>query len=208
MNKYHIGIRLKGFSKSFFKIQKDKTNNNESNYVPHITLLRPFYTENERELIEIFNKTLSQYEDPIKFTIKKINYFNNDKKIIKAEIEKNPEIENIIHSLESNLEKIIYFASEKQGNEINLHTTISEDNNLLLLDKLDHEILPIEQYLLRIYLLKHYENKKLILREYDLYLKKSLIREEALNKELFKETIKEFTKRTGLIPTLNGFISK
>lgn len=202
MDKYHIGIRLRGFSKSFFKVQKAKINNNDMKYVPHTTLLRPFYTTNENELIKIFTNTLSQYTNPISFQIININYFNNNKYIIKAEIKKNPKIENIIHSLEGNLEKIINFKHPKIENRINLHTTISKEENLSIMQNLDQSILPIDQYLLRIYLLK---NKK-ILREYDFYLNKSLERNDAINKELFKETINQFQKQTGLTPSHIGFI--
>jgi 2'-5' RNA ligase len=212
MDSFHIGIRLRGFSKSFFKIQKAKSNNNNNNikYVPHITLLRPFYTTDENQLIENFNNTLSQYKDPIKFQITDFDYFDNDKKIIHGKIKQNHEIEKMIDSLESNLEKIIQFKHPKIGNKINLHTTISEEPDLSIIKYLDNMILPIDQYLLRVYLLKHHENtkQKLILREYDFYLNRSLTREEAKDKELFKETINQFTKKTGLIPTYKGFTKK
>lgn len=202
MDSYHIGTRLRGFSKSFLKVQKAKTNNKEIKYVPHITFLRPFYTTNENQLIETFNQTLSKYEEPIKFQITKFNYFNNDKKIVHTTIQQNSEIENIIHSLENNLEKIIQFKHKKIEDKINLHTTISEEKDTSIMKKLDEIILPIDQYLLRVYLLKN----KLILREYDFYLNQSLTREDAINKELFKETIKEFQSKTGLKASPNGFI--
>ena len=201
MDLYHIGIRLRGFSKSFFKIQKAKTDNREEKYVPHITLLRPFYTSDENKLIDIFNKTLSQYNEPILFKITDFNYFDNQKKIIHGTIEKNQEIENIIHSLEGNLEKTIRFKHPKAGKEINLHTTISEEDNLSIMKELYNKILPIDQYLLRTYLLKN----KLILREYDFYLNQSLTREEAKDKEIFRETIESFKTKTGLMPTPKEF---
>lgn len=209
MDKYHVGIRLRGFSKSFFKVQKAKSEQNDEKYVPHITLLRPFYANNEKELIEVFYQTLNQYKDPIKFNITDFGYFDNSKKIIKGEIDYNPQIENIIHSLENNLEKIIKFENEKPEDKINLHVTISEQNDLSIMKYLDNQILPIEQYLLRIYLLKHNQNpkQKLILNEYDFYLENHLLsREEAKDKELFRQTIKNFQMQTGLKSSSKGFI--
>lgn len=204
-SKYHIGIRFRGFAKSFLKIENAKTNDNNPHYVPHMTLLRPFYATNEKELINAFNDTLKQYTEPIKFTLTDINYFNNEQKVIKAEIKRNPEIEGIIHNLEGGLENIIRFQHEKIGEEINLHSTISIEDDLTVLPKLDHSILPIDQYMLRIYLLKHTDPKQ-ILKEYDFYLGRSLKREEAISKDLFKDTIAAFTAKTGLKPTPNGFV--
>jgi 2'-5' RNA ligase len=58
MDKYHIGTRARGFAKNFFKSLHDKT---QKKYVPHITLIRPFTTENEEGLINIFKKTIEEF---------------------------------------------------------------------------------------------------------------------------------------------------
>lgn len=203
MNKYHIGIRFRGFAKGFFKDQKLEIHNDDLKYVPHATLLRPFYTTNENKLIEEFNNTLSKIKAPIKYTISEFEHFNNNKKIIFGKIEKNIEIERIIYSLEDNLKDCTKFIYTRMGDgKINLHTAISEEENISSMNKLEHSVLPIDQYLLRIYLLKN----KLILREYDFYLNQSLIRKEAKSKRIFQKTIYKFKKQTGLIPTSDGFI--
>jgi 2'-5' RNA ligase len=191
MDNYNIGIRLRGFSKRFFREEKEKINNDEGKYVPHITILRPFCTNNESELIKIFEQTLVKYEDPIQFQITDFDYFNNDKKILYGRIKDSGELREIRNGLNNSLEEIINFKHPKIGNDYNPHVTISIEENENSLDKLDKEDLPINQYLLRICLLKN----KLVLREYDFYLKKSLARDEAKDDKIFKDTIKKLHKK-------------
>jgi 2'-5' RNA ligase len=207
---YHVGIRLHGYAKDFIKaltceISKNfNLGNLEKRIVPHMTLIRPFTTENEIELVDSFEETLSAYKNPLFYTLKGFDVFENNEKVIYSRVEKNPEIEKIISGLEKSFGNNIHYANEKinlpsDENEINLHCSIIDKNANAYLDyiknfvsqqKFPEQVQPV----FRIYLLKN----NFILREYDFYLKKSLERFDAINPFVFKETLSKFREKTDM----------
>ncbi|MDP2629066.1 MAG: 2'-5' RNA ligase family protein [Nanoarchaeota archaeon] len=206
MDKYHIGTRARGFVKEYLReikndVDKEQT---QKKYVPHMTLIRPFTTKNETRLIETFENFCSQQKELIPFTIEDFDAFYNPERIFYVKIRENQKLVDFINSLETSLiGKIKYIQKEiKEDNGRTLHLTISQGiPDFKVFRKLNKQ-LPIDQYLLRVYLLKN----KLILREYDFPLERMLTRDEAKNDFLFKETINAFTEKTGLVPSQDGFI--
>jgi 2'-5' RNA ligase len=216
--KYEIGTRLRGFAKNHIrnlneKLSEDFNMKKEEKIIPHLTFLRPFYTQNEEQLISNFNQTLQKQKDPIYFTINNFGIFRNEQKTFYANIKQNPQIENLIGRLENSLEGIITYRDQKislpeEENSINLHSTILKIPDYLLPRTIEYinknPLKKIEQGLLRVYLLKD----KKILREYDFFLEKSLERNEAKDKEIFQRTMEQFKTKTNLIPSPEGFLPK
>ncbi len=211
MDKYHIGTRLRGDAKDYIKsmaLQTSRRYTNSENWkriVPHMTLIRPFTTSDEKEVINNFEKTLSQFtEIPTFYKIIGLDLFEEPERILYATVLPNKKINNIIKELENNLEDKIDYLYEKASSindekELNLHFTIAKDipkNHFLKIrNYLDSRMFaPMELPLHRAYLLK---NDK-ILREYDFALKKDLDRWDALDPLIFKEeTIPAFRKWSG-----------
>ena len=231
MNKYHIGVRLKGYSKDYVKSLFCSISNrcglNEFNQcIPHFTFVRPFSTKDEAEVIKLFDETLSKYSivnlgKPIIYGIEGFGIFDNKEKVIYAKLEKNESIENIIGDLENSLEgKVSYFGDKIQLPEeegINLHCTIVSrgvnSSYFSVLDFLNSQSFEkIRQPLLRVYLLKNNSNlkHKLILREYDFYLNDghgaNLERLDAINSILFRKTMAEFVRHTGYQISSEGIV--
>jgi len=206
MDKYHVGIRIRGFAKKYLrKIRHNLTSeDSEEKYIPHITLIPPFKTNNEERLITTFEEVCSNQKELISFSINGFGAFYNPKKIFYAVIEKNPELEKLIEAFENNLEKNVVYLKEKINpeKEKNLHLTIMQGIPPKITLTNLNSVGKIEQYLLRVYLLKN----KLILKEYDFALEELLTREQAKDKEIFQKTIQAFTEKTGLIPSPQGFI--
>ncbi len=211
MTNYEIGTRLKGHLQDYLKAltceicKEFQIGNLDKRMVPpHLTFLRPFSTNNEEELIRIFEETLSQYKEPINYTFKGFGTFENKEKVVYGEIKSNPQIENMIGNLERSLEKNICFINPqirlpREKNKTNLHCSIiskgANEDFLEIEDFLKKQNFQEETHpLLRVYLLR----ENLILREFDFYLNKSLGKWDALNPWIFKETKKRLKKKQGL----------
>ncbi len=209
MDKYEIGTRLRGYPKEYLKdlaleSHKIVLRDPEGDTVPHLTFLRPFYTSNEEKLINKFEKILSSYTEPILLKLNGFGIFDNEKKVIYGNLQKNEKINQMITTLEKGLEGLIKFKDKKiqlpeEKNRINLHSTIIRNlsekeyikvKNFIDIQKFD----PITQPLFRTYLLKNNH----ILREFDFYLNENLERVDAKKALLFRKTAREFENKTGL----------
>ncbi len=221
---YEIGTRLRGFSKHHLKrIAKDndiesKNKCLEKKYVPHVTFLRPFCIKenyNEGNLIKSFNNFCKKEKNILfKFNITDLGYFNNNEKIIFARINSRGKLEEFVQNMEESLNPLIDFKRPKIKKEkdphIIPHITLFKSDEIKNFQKEFETIknkidFPIEQYMVRAYLLKKENNKKTILREYDFCLNKSLKRTNALDKEIFKKTIEEFERKKILKSSKDGF---
>jgi len=218
MDKYEIGTRLKGYSKNYLKAltceisKKFNATDLEKKIVPHLTFLRPFKTENEPELIGLFEEILSQYKESINYSLEGFGAFKNKEKVFYGKIGSNPQIEDMINNLENSLEENINFIHPQvrlpeDKNKINLHCSIissgvkeyySEISDFL--DKQNFK--EIVNPLLRVYLLKN----DFILREFDFYLNLNLERFDAINPFIYRETEKAFEDKTGHKITKEGII--
>lgn len=220
MPTYEIGTRLRGFSKDHFKnLAKSKENSEENDYlnkkyVPHITFLRPFYIKEnseESELISRFGDFCEKDGGLYRFQITNLNYFPNKQKVIYGKISPENEITEFSENLEKQIYDMIKYKHEKIKNpgdpSMTPHVAIfknrENENFKQALRELQKSIdLPIDQFLIRTYLLKD----KQILREYDFCLERSLKRDETMDPATFRKTIDSFTSKTGLKPSPNGFV--
>jgi len=209
MNKYHIGIRLRGYAKDYLKALTCEISKNfcletllEKQIVPHITLLRPFTTENESKLVKSFGNVLSKYNKPIFYELNGFGVFENEEKVIYAKVNNNSDIEDLNFNLEWELTNKINFLESKPISPPNLNmrtfhcSVVSEGINQYFNEiKSFIENQPFPKTicpLFRVYLLRD----KFILREYDFYLNKNLERFDAINPFVFQETVAEFKKKT------------
>lgn len=218
MANYEIGTRLKGYSRDYLKAltceisKKFDMGNLTKRIVPHLTFLRPFATNSEQELIEVFEEILSKYNEPINYTLEGFGTFENEEKVVYGKIKSNFQIENIINDLEKSLEKNIRFLNSRirlpqEKNKINLHSSIiSKGANKYFSEIKDflkkQNFREMTHALLRVYLLRD----KIILREFDFYLNENLERWDAINPFVFQETKKAFTKKTNLKITEEGLL--
>jgi len=79
MTYYYIEIRYFGKAKSNFKklvheVDK-KFRLRKGHKVPHITLVQPFKTNNQKKLVATFKRVCSKYKKPMKFTVDGIGVF-------------------------------------------------------------------------------------------------------------------------------------
>ncbi|MDP3965966.1 MAG: hypothetical protein Q8Q04_00360 [archaeon] len=206
MNKYHIGTRLRGFSKKFLKEKRSLFSETEDvHYVPHITFVRPFFALNETLLVENFEDTCKRYVKPMKFNIENFDLFDlieNEKKVLYSKVNPDKKMNSFIESLEKNLSGIISYEENSPSDRRNLHATVYIGENYKEIKKFIEEDFFIDQYLLRTYLLKD----KKILYEYDFFLQKLLNRENALDKKVFTQTIESLKNKTGFSPSKEGFV--
>jgi len=219
MDRYHIGIRLKGYARDYFKaltcaISKkfDLDALSEKRIVPHVTLLRPFTTNNESGLITSFGEVLSNYTNPIFYNLNGFGVFDNEEKVIYAKLDKNSDLEDIALDLESGLSNKIKFLVDKiklpsEEDRLNLHCSIASKGINKYFNEIEHFIegqnFPKTTCpLLRIYLLKN----NFILREFDFYLKKNLERWDAINPFVFYETVENFKTATNIRISNEGIL--
>ena len=215
---YLIDIRLWGFAKTYMKSMKalaeSKFDLPSQKKVFHTTLLRPFNTYDEDELVKRFSEYCSSFaERKIPYTISGFDVFHNDQKIIYSHIDPSQELLDFRSGLENEIDDLIVYkqpkiSSSHDTDDVNLHITllkrgIDDSNYEQILSYLNNFQVdnPIEQYLLRVTLVKN----KLIHTEYDLFQNKTLDRELAIDDLYFKRTYKEFSSKTGLVSQPSGF---
>lgn len=216
MARYHIGTRLRGYPKDYLKalsceISKKYNLNSEKKIVPHLTFVAPFETDGESELVKSFDETLSKYSvsksAPIIYDIDGFGVFDNDEKVIYANIKRNESMEKIILDLRNSLEGKINSLSDIEYDEINLHCTLAGEginsyceDIMKFLNEQNFE--KTRHPLFRVYLLKN----NFILREFDFYLGKSLERFDAINPFVFDLTKKRFSEVTNYKINESGII--
>lgn len=199
MAHYLIEFRLRGFAKKYSQelikeIGKKFRVRGMKGKVSHITLYGPFSTNNEKRVVsEVLN--LCRKYDRIYFSIKGVDYFDNSvNKTIYLDIIPSEKFKTFRFELASKLNKITSTESKedsKNKENFKFHSTIAfKDINLKLVQILrylkNRKHPNIRQTLLRLTILKN--NK--ILYEYDFLLKQLLNRRQALNRQIFRETIK------------------
>ncbi|MFA5484772.1 MAG: 2'-5' RNA ligase family protein [Candidatus Pacearchaeota archaeon] len=222
MDKYHIGTRLAGYPRNYIKdlalfLDEKSGKRFSERIVPHLTFIPPFIIDNEEEVINIFNSTLSKFnKDLTTYKINGFGFFTKPEPVFYANIEKNEKINKMIKSLENNLENKITYLSEKISDigETNkyLHVTVSKDFNP---EEFNNIISSIDEYtnkykfremehpLFRIYLLKN----KYILREHSFALEESLYQPKAKRPFIFEEDKEIFSRKSGLKLSSDGMVN-
>lgn len=201
---YLIEIRFSGYAKDSIKELKEGISRNfhvtNRKIIPHVSLVGPLSTNNEKRLIRAVVDIAKNYK-LIKLKLDGVGYFRND--VIYVKIEPSEQLERLRVELVDELKEFCDLSPFDHEEPFKYHAT-------LVLHDIHHkfkkiwdyvqtwEIPKIEQYVLRITILT--ERRK-ILKEYDLILEKTLDRNQSLDKEIFKKTMKKLEKiRIGLPP--------
>lgn len=215
---YLVDIRFWGFAKTYLRslkaLAESKFDLPFKKKVFHTTLLRPFNTYDEDELVDRFSDYCSRFAGhKIPFTISDFDVFHNDQKIIYANINPSQELLDFRSGLEEYLDDLIAYKQSKITSShdeggFNPHVTllkkgVDDSNYEWILSYLNGFTVdnPIGQYLLRVTLVKN----KSIHAEYDLFQNKMLDRELAIDDSYFKRTYAEFSSKTGLVSDPAGF---
>jgi 2'-5' RNA ligase len=207
MTSYLIEFRVRGYAKRYAKElifdvgRKFRVRGmTHKNPVPHITLYGPFNTNNEKKVISEIQNLCRKY-DRIYFSFRGFNYFNNStNKVIYLDITPSLELKRFREELALKLKPITSTKSKedaKNKENFKFHSTIAFkdiDNKFSSIwSHIDNKKKPnIRQTLLRITILKNGR----ILYEYDFLQKRLLNRRQALNKQIFRETIKKLKQKS------------
>lgn len=198
---YIIEFRLSGYAKKYAKKtiydvgRKFHVKGKSKGYVvPHITLFGPFKTNKSNLVISEFCNVCHLYER-IYFTFKGFDYFDNEKnKVIYMSVNPSQDFKQFRFDLAKALRKVSITKSREDRRDLEdfkFHSTIAFKDIDNKFDKIWNYLSrkkpkKIRQTLLRVTLLK---NGK-ILKEYDFMQKRLLNRKQALNKGIWKKTIR------------------
>jgi hypothetical protein len=204
MAHYLIEIRISGFAKRYLKSLmydvarkfhvKGATRNRA---IPHITLVGPLYTKNERALVQAVRDVASQY-GVVGFTINGFNHFGGGffsrlfgaPRAIFAEITGSDQLNHLRRELVDQLKGFCTLNAHDYKTDRHFHVTIAfKDigNKFDVIWKYLQSQKPprIRNVVLRMTIIK---NQK-ILYEYDLMQKRLLNRLQARNRAIFQRTI-------------------
>ncbi len=206
MTVYHIEFRIRGHAKKYAKTliydvgKKFRVRGMAGKHVvPHISLYGPFFTMHQRDVVAAVVAVCSRYR-LVPFTFRGFNYFDNStNKVIYLDIVPSEVLVNLRFELARTLLPITSSKSKedrKTRADFKFHSTIAFkdiDNKFRAIWKYisTKEKPDIKQHLLRVTIIK---NSK-ILYEYDLMQQKLLNRNQALNKHIFMETIRELKSK-------------
>lgn len=197
---YYIEVRFQGKARSQIKrlISKiDKKCNldfvKNKIPVPHITLVAPFKSNNEKKVISLFNKVCTNV-NIMDFEVDGFDIFEKSK-VVYLKIHPSKELEKFRLKLSQEFSKIAKLKLTDYYKKYYFHSTLV----LKLSDKKFKEVqsyinnkqLPkFKHCVIRITLMKG----SIILREYDLLLNKSLNRTDAKSKIIYSKSIDLLTK--------------
>jgi 2'-5' RNA ligase len=203
---YLIEFRLSGFAKHqirqlILETAKEFQVRGTTKYrvVPHVTLVGPFSSSNEKLIIDIIEKVGKKYE-LVPFRIYGFGSFGHwftRNRVLYARIEPSCELHSLRCDLVANLDAFCGLNKFDKG-EFKPHLTIAfkdiDRKFGQIKEFLEKKSLPpINHHVLRICLLRG----RRILCEYDLIQKRLLTRSQALDKMIFAKTVKELKSTLG-----------
>lgn len=170
--------------------------------VPHITLVGPFKTKNQKKLVDDFKK-LSQKQDILSFKVEGFDTFG-DTNVVFINIKPDKKLDQFRWELSKKLRSYCYLGPYDLKREFEFHSTIAMKLAPKKFKKIkryiDRKPKPnFKHILLRVSLIK---NQK-ILYEYDFMLRKLLNRHEAKSRDVLSHTfdkLNQVIERTNLIP--------
>lgn len=202
-----VEFRMHGYAKEYAKevvysvAKKYKVRGvTRKRVVPHITLYGPAKTDDIRKVISAVEKVGRQYT-LVPFKIKGFDYFDKIPKVVYFDIFPSQELEDLRWKLSQELNKVANGQSWDSGRKYSFHATIAfrdidaKFTNIWSYLK-NREEPNINQHLLRITVLG---NSGKIVCEYDLVLKRSLNRRQALSRYWGRRTINRLRELQGLI---------
>ena len=156
--------------------------------IPHITLVGPFYTNDERRLIGDFNRLCTK-SPLMNFEVDGFSTFENSR-VVFLDVKPNKELVEFRWNLSQILQSYCQLNSFDYGRDFAFHATIamklSEDKFLSLSDYIKEKPkLNFKYVMVRATLLKG----GFILREYDFLLRRPLIRRLAKDKRVYAQTL-------------------
>ncbi len=156
--------------------------------IPHITLAGPFYTNDEKRLIGDFNNLCSR-SSIMRFKVEGFSAFDNSK-VIFIYIKPSTELEKFRWSLSQTLQTYCQLRPFDYNKEFDFHATLAmklpHDKFLRIKDYIQRkQKLNFDQVVIRATLLKG----GFILREYDFFLRRPLVRILAKDKKVYSQTL-------------------
>jgi calcineurin-like phosphoesterase family protein/2'-5' RNA ligase len=197
MTHYLIEFRFSGYVKGAIRELKDNISRNyhvnRRKIVPHITLVGPLYTRNEKQLVEEVKNIAKRY-DLVKFSIDGFDSFEN--RVIYVRIRPSEELQKLRLELKERLEKFCELSEHDFDRNFTFHATLVFKDIQIKFDKIwdflqTWKIPKMDQYILRIAIIKDYK----ILAEYDLMQRKVLNRSQALDKKTLQKSISKLEKK-------------
>lgn len=194
---YLIEIRFSGFVKESIRELKEGIAKNfrvsEKKIIPHVTLVGPLYTSDEKKLVKQVVSTAKKHKR-ISLKLDGFGHFENN--VIFVKIKPSDELEKFRSDLVDKLKEFCYLSEFDEKSEFTYHATIVLHDIYAKFDRIweyvqTWKIPEIEQYVVRITLLNE---KRKILCEYDLMLGKLLNRSQALDRGMFRKTVEKLRK--------------
>jgi len=192
---YLIEFRFQGYAKSYLKTniwtasKKFKVKGiTKGKVVPHISLVGPFKTTKQKELVKKFISVCKKYEW-LRFRLNGFDHF--DDRVIYVEVHPSQKLIEFRQELFDALEPIIYTTDTDYQKPFMFHSTIAFKDIQNKFSKIwsyfngIKKPTNIKQTLIRATLMKGGK----ILYEYDFMQKKLLNRKQALNRKTLKKTL-------------------
>ena len=209
--RYLIEIRLSGFVKDSMREIKEAISQNfhvsQREIIPHISLVGPIYTNDEKKLVKEVVKIGKKFE-LISLNLDGFDHF--DKDVIFVKINPSDELEQLRLEIVEKLKEFCKLSEYDLKQDFKYHATLVMHDIYKKFDKIWNflqtwKIPEIKQYVVRISIISE---RGRILNEYDLMLNKLLNRQQALDKKIFHRTIDELEKiRTSIEePPKNNFL--
>ena len=194
---YLIEFRFSGYAKEAIRELKNNISKNfhvtRKKIVPHITLVGPLQTKDEKRLVKEVRNVCKRY-DLVKF---KLDGFDNfEDRVIYVRIKPSEELKQLRSELVEKLKKFCFLSGNDEESHFTFHATLVmkdiESKFEKIWDYLQTWKMPnIDQYVVRVTIVKKFK----ILAEYDLLQRKTLNRFESLDREKFHKTIKKLEEK-------------
>lgn len=195
MTNYLIEFRFSGYAKEAIKDLKKNIARNyhvKSQKVPHITLVGPVYTRDEKRLVKEIKDVCKHYE-LVKFKLDGFDSFED--RVIFVKIKPSEELKQLRLELYKKLKEFCNVSEFDKESHFIFHATLVQDMGR----KFDHiwnylqswKIPDMDQYIIRVTAVKNFR----ILAEYDLFQKKTLDRSKSLDRETYHKTIEKLIKK-------------
>jgi calcineurin-like phosphoesterase family protein/2'-5' RNA ligase len=198
MPSYLIEFRFSGHAKESIRELKNsisrKFHVTRWKIVPHITLVGPLQTYNEKLLIDTVKQVCKKYE-LVKFRLDGFDSFEN--RVIYVRIKPSEELKKLRLELAEKLEKFCELSEFDDQKHFTFHATLVmndiQRNFKHIWEYLQSwEIPKMDQYVLRVTVLTE---RRRILAEYDLLTRKTLDRFKSLDRKTFHKTLGKLEKK-------------
>lgn len=197
MPHYLIEFRFSGYAKEAIKELKQSISKNfrvtRRKIVPHITLVGPLYTKDEKRLVKEIKDVCKNYE-LIKFKLDGFDNFEN--RVIYVRIKPSEELKKLRLELVDRLQEFCNLSEYDFDQQFTFHATLVLKDIQRKFDSIwkylqTWKIPKMDQYVLRVSIIKNHR----ILAEYDFLQRKNLNRSKALDRKTYQKTIKKLDKK-------------